>query len=91
MAHTTAPSPNPNPNPNLNQRNIAFCARGRNAPHLLLNLPHGLKVGTPVEGVPPQQQQLDQIFGQVPPRHVQPLDLGGEREALVHRNNVRDT
>eukprot|EP00962_Isochrysis_galbana_P045704 scaffold18104_cov114-Isochrysis_galbana.AAC.5 len=63
---------------------------GRDAPHLLFDLPHSLEVGAPVEGVAPQQQQLDQVLGQVPARNVEPLDLCREREPLVDRNDMGD-
>mmetsp|Transcript_16672 Transcript_16672/g.33679 ORF Transcript_16672/g.33679 Transcript_16672/m.33679 type:complete len:290 (+) Transcript_16672:186-1055(+) len=56
--------------------------------HLLLDLTHRLEVRRPIEGVPPQQQQLDQVLGQMASRDVEALDLVGQREPFVHRHDV---
>ena len=97
-------------------------------PHLLLHLPHRLVVCGSVEGVPAQQQQLDQVpaghrtrvnkeimtpaaaaacggrdgerwgemgrsgeisLGHVASRDVEAADVGGQRVALVDRDDVR--
>mmetsp|Transcript_89245 Transcript_89245/g.178366 ORF Transcript_89245/g.178366 Transcript_89245/m.178366 type:complete len:261 (-) Transcript_89245:560-1342(-) len=55
---------------------------------LLLDLPHGLEVGRAVERVAPQQQQLDQVVGDVPPRHVEAGNQVLGHEPFVHGHHV---
>lgn len=38
---------------------------------LFLHHPHGLKVRRVVEGIAPQEQQLDHVHGDVPPSYIQ--------------------
>ena len=56
---------------------------------LLLHHPDGFEVGRLVEGVAAEQQQLDQIAGDVSPGNVETPRQMRQREALVDGADVR--
>jgi hypothetical protein len=63
-------------------------AKGTN---LLLDLTDGLKIGSPVEDVAAEEEQLDEVTGDVTAGDVETTGQVGQREALVHGHDVGHT
>ena len=63
----------------------------RHVAELLLDLAHRLKVGRPVEGVAPAEEELDQVAGDVAAGHVEAFRKVVEYDGLVHGDDVGDT
>jgi len=58
---------------------------------LLLDLPHGLKVCSTIEGISAHEEELDQISGYVSSSYVETPGEVRHSVSIVHRNNVCNT
>ena len=63
----------------------------RDIAQLLLDVPHDFSLGRRGERVPSFLEELDQVVGQVPPGEIESGDGVREGEAVVDRDDVRDS